>query len=397
MIARLAWRFLTEPDPRLLARFAWQFGWQGGQSVARFRRRAAKGPAFPAFLFLSITNECNLSCQGCWVTPTQPPRRLPIETLRRIVDAARRRGSRFFGLLGGEPLLHPQALDLAAEFRDCYFQLFTNGHLLDDGVARRLRRLGNVTPLISIEGRADVSDERRGGERVLERSLAALERCRRHRLIAGVATSLCRSNVDDLATDAFVDDMVRRGALYLWYYIYRPVGPRPSPELALSEEQILRVRRFLVDARDRAPALIVDAYWDHEGRALCPAAIGISHHVGPAGDVEPCPVIQFAKDRIDGAGDPAEIIAGSDFLRTARARLAACGGGCILLERPDALLEFVRREGARDTSGRGAGFDELAALAPRPSHRQPGREVPERHALYRYMKSRWFLGMGAYG
>jgi ribose 5-phosphate isomerase A len=44
---------------------------------------------------------------------------------------------------------------------DCYFQVFTNGHFITDEVAAKLRKLGNVTPLISVEGTEIISDERR--------------------------------------------------------------------------------------------------------------------------------------------------------------------------------------------------------------------------------------------
>lgn len=78
---------------------------------------------------------------------------------------------------------------------------------------------------------------------------------------------------------------------YAWFYIYRPVGPNPTPELCLTPEQIRELRRFLVDARTWAPIIVVDTYWDAEGRAVCPAATGISYHITPAGFIEPCPVI----------------------------------------------------------------------------------------------------------
>ena len=58
--------------------------------------------------------------------------------------------------------MHPQLLDLLAAHPDCYFQLFTNGQFITEKVARRLRELGNATPLVSIEGREITSDERRG-------------------------------------------------------------------------------------------------------------------------------------------------------------------------------------------------------------------------------------------
>ena len=57
--------------------------------------------------------------------------------------------------------MHPELLDLFAAHPDCYFQVFTNGQLITDEIARELARLGNVTPLVSIEGSEIASDERR--------------------------------------------------------------------------------------------------------------------------------------------------------------------------------------------------------------------------------------------
>ena len=108
-------------------------------------------------------------------------------------------------------------------------------------------------------------------------AMAAIEACRRQRLFFGVASSLCKNNLDDLLCDAFLEDMIRRGALYAWYYIYRPSGPDPAPDLALDAADILRVRRFLVEARRRHPILIVDAYWDADGRALTQVVLSDWH------------------------------------------------------------------------------------------------------------------------
>ncbi|MBM4155304.1 MAG: radical SAM protein [Lentisphaerae bacterium] len=397
MILHLARRMLTEPDPRLLRRFAVNAGWKGLRALRRMRR-AGPGPGLvPPFLFLSLTNDCNLSCQGCWVTPSNPPRSIAPDVLDRLIAGWQRLGSSFFGILGGEPLLYPGLLDVIARHPGAYFQLFTNGTLLTDAVAARLRELGNVTPLISIEGRGDAGDERRGGHGVFGRAMEALDACRRHRLITGVATSVCRTNIDDLACEGFLRELIGRGVHYAWYYIYRPVGPRPTPEIALDADGVLRLRRFLVDIRPRVPILVVDAYWDAEGRGLCPAAAGLSHHIGPAGDIEPCPVIQFAAETIGDGARAADVVAGSAFLAGARAALATADGGCILMRRPDRLLEYVGASGARDSSGRGTALDELRAMRARPDHEMGAQAIPETHWLYRAAKRNVFLGLGAYG
>lgn len=388
---------LRETDKRLLAKFAYNCGWRGMRAVRRFKKQRGNGGGFPPFLFISITNNCNLRCQGCWVTVTDPPQKIDIETLDRVISECKAEGSYFFGLLGGEPLLHGGLFDVIARNRDCYFQVFTNGTLLTGEVAREMRRLGNVTPLVSIEGRREESDRRRGGSGVYVRSLEALASCRDNGLVTGVATSVCRLNIDELATREFVDELVERGVHYLWYYIYRPVGETPTVDLALSQEEIVRLRRFIVDIRTEAPIVVIDAYWDHMGRAVCPAAVGISHHISPSGDVEPCPPIQFAVENIHDGPRLSELLRGSEFLRGFRETATAATRGCILLERPDVLREFVAAGGARDTSGRSSGLEELAAMIPHPGHHIPGEEIPERAWFYRFAKKHWFFGFGAYG
>lgn len=398
MIFTLTSRMLREPDKRLLFKFLYNFGWQGQRTMSEFARRIKRGQRSPAFLFISLTDRCNLSCQGCWVTPAEPRREWSLDDLDRVITEYKNENrTRFFGLLGGEPLLYPHLMEIIARHPDCYFQVLTNGTLLDDTVAAEFRRLGNVTPLISIEGGPGVSDERRGGEDVYRRGMEALAVCRRHRLIFGVATSVCKNNIDDLVSDAFVKTLIQSGAHYLWYYIYRPVGPHPTPALALDADAILRLRRFLVDSRSRFPIMLIDAYWDADGYAVCPAAEGISHHLGPDGDIEPCPPIQFSTENIRDGKSLNPLFQNSGFLQRFRDLAASQGRGCILLDNPAALNEFLVTEGARDTTARGTGLQEIAAMQKRPCHHLSGHEIPEKHWLYRFAKKRWFFGFGAYG
>ena len=395
MIPALARRLVTETDPRLLWKLAWNFGYKGMRSVEAYKRRLARGEHFPPFLFLSIINSCQLRCQGCWVDVEAPRKMMDLDTLNGIVSDAKRHGNSYFGILGGEPFLHPNLVDLLASHPDCYFQIFTNGQLITDDVARELRRLGNASPLVSIEGTAAVSDERRGRSHVLDRTLAGLESCRRHRLVTGVATSVCQSNLD-LVNEAWLRRLIGMGVHYVWFHTYRVVGPHPAPELALRPEQVVAVRRFVVEMRSRLPLIIVDAYWDDEGRALCPMATGVSHHISPYGDVEPCPIIQFATESVGDGRDFYQRMTGSAFLRDFRETAARTTRGCIVLERPDLVRELVVRHSARDTTRRGTALEELEALEPRSSQHQPGREVPEEHWAYRFAKKHWFFGFGAY-
>ena len=157
---RMAKRVLLETDKRLLWKLAWTMGWKATRSVVRHKRRMKRGEFFPPFLYVSIINSCNLRCQGCWVDVAAKQQTIDLAAMNKLIAEAKQMGNAFFGIVGGEPFMHPELFEILEANPDCYFQVFTNGQFITDEKAKRLRRLGNVTPLISVEGNEIVSDER---------------------------------------------------------------------------------------------------------------------------------------------------------------------------------------------------------------------------------------------
>ena len=396
MFLKLVTRVMATTDPRCLWKFAWNFGVKTLVGVERFKARIRRGEYFPAFVYISIVNSCNLRCQGCWVDVEAERSQLDVEVVSRLIEESKTQGNRFFGILGGEPFLHPGLLEILARHPECYFQVFTNGQCITPSIAKRLRELGNVTPLISIEGREVVSDERRGNVDVFARTLRGLEACLKEGVLTGVATSVCQSNMEELLTESWLEELIKRGVHYVWFHAYRPVGPKMNGQLGLTPEQQLRVRKFVVEMRSRMPIGIVDAYYGHDGKALCPMATGISHHVSPYGDVEPCPIIQFAKEGIGDGRGFVEKVKGSAFLKDFREMTAKVTRGCVVLERPDLVEELVKKHGAKDTTARKTAMAELRQMEVRKSQWIPGEEVPEGHWMYRWAKKFWFADFGAY-
>lgn len=398
MYLRMAKRAWLETDKRLVAKFLWNMGFKGLRAVYRHRQRLKRGEFFPPFLYISVINSCNLRCQGCWVDVAAKQEKLDVDAMDRIISQAKEVGNSFFGILGGEPFMHPELLEILERHPDCYFQIFTNGQFITDEVARRLRAIGNSTPLISVEGNEIVSDERRGGPGdVYSKTMAGLENCLRHKLLTGVCTSLCQTNFDDLLNEAWIDRLIEMGVFYTWFHIYRVVGPDPNGQLALTPAQQRKARQFVVDMRATKPIAIIDAYYDGDGQALCPAATGFTHHISPYGDIEPCPVIQFATDSVHDDRPLKDVFNGSAFLREFREMAAEHTRGCVVLERPDLLVDLAERYGARDTTVRKAAVAELQALQPRASQYSPGDEIPERNWVYWLLKKYCFNDFGAYG
>lgn len=388
-------RILRNTDKKCLYKFVVNMGVKGTMSFNRFQKRLKKGEFFPAFHFISVTDDCNLNCQGCWVTGKKKNARMSPEMLNQIIDETKAKGSYFFGILGGEPLLYKPLFDVFRKHPDCYFQLFTNGTLLTPETAEELRKIANVTPLISFEGDEQVADVRRGGNDVFRRTVQAVENATNAGLITGVAMSVCKSNFQLALSNEFVNSLISKNVAYLWYYIYRPVGENATPGLALSIAEIQQLREFMVDARGKFDIAIIDAYWDHDGNGLCPAASGLSHHINASGYIEPCPVIQFATDRV-GEKPLQSIYSDSAFLKELKLEIPKKTSGCIIMEDPQWLVDFSEKHAASDTSGRGTEAARLKSMPQLPSHGS-GVPVPEKGWIYRFAKKRAFFGFGAYG
>jgi len=125
-------------------------------------------------------------------------------------------------------------------------------------------------------------------------------------------------------------------------------------------------------------------------------ANGISHHIGPTGGVEPCPILQFATENVRD-GSIYDTLTKSEFIRDFRETAAANTRGCIVLERPDLVKQLAEKHGAGDTTLRQQAMAELEQMVPRNSQWLPdGEEIPEKHPVYRWAKRVWFNDFGVY-
>ena len=122
MIVSFSKRMFKEVDFRLLIKFGYNMGWKGMRGISRYKKRLKKGELFPAFLMISVTNQCNLNCQGCWITIDNNSSGMEPDTLDNIINSSKKKGSYFFGLLGGEPLMYPHIINVIENHPDYGFQ-----------------------------------------------------------------------------------------------------------------------------------------------------------------------------------------------------------------------------------------------------------------------------------
>src|SRR4030067_341352 len=181
-------------------------------------------------MVISPTMRCNYRCQGCYSASYERHDDMPPETFDRLLHEAEDMGIRFFILVGGEPFIYPDLIPLLSRHGQSFFQIYTNGCFIDKAVARKLVELGNVAPMISVNGPEMFTDASRV-EGSFAKVAEAMDNLREAGGIFGFSTLATRLNADAICTDAWIDFLVEKGALYGWLFLYMPVGRDPDTSL----------------------------------------------------------------------------------------------------------------------------------------------------------------------
>jgi len=110
-------------------------------------------------IYFYLTVGCNLACRHCWLAPgfdadgTNYPS-LPVELFEAAIREAKPLGLSSVKLTGGEPLLHPQILQLLEIVRREGLRLTieTNGVLCTEAMAREIAKSPDRFVSVSIDG-----------------------------------------------------------------------------------------------------------------------------------------------------------------------------------------------------------------------------------------------------
>ena len=290
-------------------------------------------------------------------------------------------GNVFFGIVGGEPFMHPHLLEMLADHPDCYFQVFTNGQFITDESAKELRQPRQRDAAHQRRGQRDRQRRTPRPGRRVQQDDAGVQNCLKHKVFTGVCTSLCQTNIDDLLTEKWVDRLIEMGVMYTWFHVYRPMGPDANPQLCLTPEQQLQGAEsswWRCGRRSRSSSSTPTS--TAKGRRCARPRPASRITSIPWGDIEPCPIMQFTKESIHPARTDDPPAAGEVPAIGVPARLPRPGPtttrGCIVLERPDLLKQLVEKHGARDSTARGTALAELEAMEIRTSQYNPGSESP---------------------
>lgn len=332
----------TLADPResaFMARFA-----LSSREASRKRAKAEEsGENIPPFLIASITSSCNLHCAGCYsrqnhaCTDAAPVNQLTSQDWENIFSEAEDLGISFILLAGGEPLLRRDVIDAAGNYPEILFPVFTNGTLINDEYIKLFDRKRNLLPVLSIEGRQEKTDERRGGG-VYESVKAAMERIRKAHLIFGASVTATTANLQEITGREFLDELQERGCKAVIYVEFVPVTEE-SKDLAPGDAEREYLSDRLTSIREEYPDMVFISFpGDEKSSGGCLAAGRGFFHINSHGGAEPCPFSPYSDINVKNTS-LREALHSPLFsaLREQDVLMEKHSGGCVLFERKETV------------------------------------------------------------
>ncbi len=320
---------------------------QGQPRRQEFLKKHGINP--PNHLVISPTMACNLKCFGCYAGEYSKKNDLPYDVCNRIIDEANAIGIYFFVITGGEPFYWDNLFDFLERHNDSFFQIYTNGLLIDDKVAEKLAQLGNAIPCISVEGFKEETEARRGiGS--WDKIMNTFDTLKRHGVIYGFSVTATRKNNDLVVSDEFIDIMIKKGVFVGWYFNYIPIGREPDMNLMPTPQQRDYRRKRILEIRKTKNITIADFWNDGNLVQGCMAGGKNYLHINVDGDVEPCVFVHFAADNIKEKS-LVEIIT-SPFFMAFRKRQPYSENllrPCSIIDSPQILRDVIAETGAHPT------------------------------------------------
>ncbi len=255
----------------------------------------------PPFLIASIATQCNLHCSGCYARAggscgDHVQEQMSVDEWRRIFKEAYDLGISFILIAGGEPLLRRDVIEMATEFENIFFPIFTNGTVIDEKYLNLFDTYRNLIPVLSIEGDEMQTDIRRG-EGISEILKQAMDAFNKKGIMYGVSVTVTSENQHKVTENIYLESLRNNGCGLIFYVEYVPVDTN-TKHLVLSENDLCTFQDRINDIRknkNKKGMIILSFPGDEDAMGGCLAAGRGFFHINPNGGAEPCPFSPFSE------------------------------------------------------------------------------------------------------
>lgn len=224
-----------------------------------------KIPCIPSNCLLEICFKCNLNCKHCGSSlnafkENRNGKLLNKEEFVKVIDDLKELGGEKIGLVGGEPLLCEFWEELAsyATNKGFFVSMITNGMLIDEKMAHRIKNSGIKLVAISLDGPEEFHNHLRENPFAYKRVLRAV-----HSLVAvgiqvNIITTIVKGNLPLL--DEIENILSNMEISYWQLQIGIPMGKlQDNKEYVITPEQLKDVEHFILEAKTRKRVQITTA------------------------------------------------------------------------------------------------------------------------------------------
>lgn len=295
----------------------------------------------PPILIISVTNDCNLSCEGCYACAQNRVKEdeMTIYDIDDIVKEGIDLGVSVVFIAGGEPLVKKNILDIPKKYKDTLFVMFSNGLLIDNSIINQFKEIKNLIPVFSLEGDEKATDERRGTG-VYKEVIAVMKKLDENKIIFGTSITLTNKNYNLVINDNYLSNLEKLGCKAVFLIEYVPCNG--DKDLCLIQKQkedlILKINTM----SQNYSMLAVPLPGDEEYFGGCLAAGRGFLHISSTGNIEACPFAPFSDVNIKQTSLKEALQ--SDLLKKIRENhhlLKESQGGCALYENQEWISQLT--------------------------------------------------------
>lgn len=296
----------------------------------------------PPILIISVTNDCNLSCEGCYACAQNRIKKdeLTTEQIENIIKEGIDLGVSIVLIAGGEPLVKENILDIFRKYNDTLFVMFTNGLLIDDKASKEIDKIKNMITVFSLEGDEAQTDKRRGIG-VYKKVMRAMQLLDNDNAMFGTSITLTSQNYDAVINKSYLTNLQDKGCRALFLIEYVPCNG--DMDLCLTESQKEDLLKRVDQINDEYSMLVVPLPGDEELFGGCLAAGRGFLHISSTGNVEACPFAPISDVNLkhmslrDALKSPM-----IKKIRDNHHLLEESKGGCALYENKEWIKELTR-------------------------------------------------------
>ncbi len=198
----------------------------------------------------NVGQRCNLKCMHCY-SQSQNKKyhgELSTEEGRALINDLARFGSPVILFSGGEPLLRKDLLKLVhlATDKGMRAVISTNGTLINQRIAKELKRIGLSYVGVSLDGMQVTNDHFRGVEGAFAASLRGIRNCQEAGIKVGLRFTISRRNFLDIAEIFNLLEQEKIPRICFYHLVYAGRGTSLMKE-DLDHSETRRVVDMIID------------------------------------------------------------------------------------------------------------------------------------------------------